>query len=230
MSRFRWKNWLRFDELTSRRSRPKAARLHLEALEDRSVPSVATTFVNDNWNLIADTDSTGSLTTGDLVENNNDANFPASTIIVPYGTVGFGTVTTSSVPGVTGIPGSVPAAAMIHDAVTNTTAGGTVNVLDGTYDGGNVIDKSVRVVGANRPDITTGSFGDGRTGGFEVRANDVTIEGFDLVGGTTDNEFGILLADSAGPSFSGATIRDNTFTGYLNHILVATGTNNATGR
>src|SRR5262245_13187428 len=87
-----------------RRRRPE-----VERLEDRLAPSVATTFVNENWNLIADNGTVGVLDAGDVVRNDNDTISPA-TVTATLGTNGFGTVTTSSVGPVTGVPGSVSGA------------------------------------------------------------------------------------------------------------------------
>src|SRR5262245_34060218 len=105
--------------------------LRLERMEDRVVPATSTAWVNDNWNLIADNDSSNSLTAGDTVRNDNDTLAPG-TITKTYGTDAFGTVTTSSLPGIAGIPGSVSGFATINDAITNTNVGGTVNLLTGT--------------------------------------------------------------------------------------------------
>ena len=82
----------------------------LELLEDRAVPAVGLSVVNDNWAIAADNDHNGFLSFGDTVLNEND-----------------------SAPGtVTGTFG-VDAFTLINHAIANTDIGGTVNVLEGTY-------------------------------------------------------------------------------------------------
>ena len=109
--------------------RPRA-KVQLEHLELRLAPATTPVFVNDNWNLIVDNGVIGTLDAGDQVRNDNDA---GTTIIAILGTDGFGTVTTSSVGTVTGVPGSVTGAATLQDAIDNATSGGIVNILPGTY-------------------------------------------------------------------------------------------------
>ena len=43
------------------RTTPRRTRLRLEKLEERCTPTVAATFVNDNWNLFVDMDGSGGL-------------------------------------------------------------------------------------------------------------------------------------------------------------------------
>jgi len=81
-------------------------------------------------------------------------------------------------------------------------AGATVEVGPGEYVGDLVVDKPLRLVGLGRPRLV--GAGDGSV--VRVRADDVTIEGFDVDG----REGGDLGRDSAGIHTSGArtTIRD----------------------
>src|SRR5262249_5527154 len=172
---------------TRRKSRrPGPLRLRLEQLEDRLAPAVATTFVNDNWNLITDNGAPGVLDAGDEVRNNNDTINPG-TVTAILGTSGFGTVTSSSVGLVSGVPGSVTGAATIHDAITNTAAGGTVNVLEGLYNELVLVDKTVNLRGAQAGvDARTGRPGvaesiiSNANGGFKVLADNIVIDGFSV--------------------------------------------------
>src|SRR5271169_2683190 len=94
---------------TSRAARART-RLNTESLEDRSVPSVGTSFVDDNWHVITDVGPAG-LSVGDTVRNDND------------------TINRGSVVGVFG----TDAFSSINDAIANTATFGIVNVLEGTY-------------------------------------------------------------------------------------------------
>ncbi len=126
----------RGDKPTARRARPV-----LEYLEDRVTPSVAATFVNDNWNLINDVDHSGTLTVGDQIRNDNDT-VAAGTITATYGVTGFGTVTTESVPGTVTLTAD-PSADNINDAIANTNTGGTVTILQGNYNENVTINKNL---------------------------------------------------------------------------------------
>src|SRR5262249_59938424 len=87
------------------------------------------------------------LSLGDILRNDNDT-INTGGVTTTYGMDGFGTVTTSAVGGIGGIPGRVAGAATIQDAIANTTVGGTVNVLEGTYDELVNVNKSVTLLGA----------------------------------------------------------------------------------
>src|SRR5262245_52799170 len=76
----------------------KSEKLQRTQLEDRLAPATTPTFVNDNWNLIADNGAVGVLDAGDQVRNDNDTINPG-TIVAILGTDGFGTVTTGAVTG-----------------------------------------------------------------------------------------------------------------------------------
>ena len=110
----------------------------------------------------------------------------------------------------------------IQNGVDLAGSGGTVSVAKGTYAGGVVVNKSLTVqyTGMATATVTTGSFNDGNTGGFEVSANNVTINGFTLDGSSdTNNSYGVLLLVNT----SGATIENNTIGGYGNAILTENG-------
>lgn len=128
-----------------RRRQAVRASLVGDALEQRVLLSVTNTFVNDNWNLASDTDESGTLTPGDIVTNANDA-VDTLTVFRSYGINAFGSVTTSSEPGV--FSGSLPGYATINDAIANTNVGGTVRVLDGTYSENIVVNKRITLDGA----------------------------------------------------------------------------------
>jgi len=104
--------------------------------------------------------------------------------------------------------------ATIPDGIDAVAEAGTVNVAAGTYAGGVVVDKDgLNIVTAESAVVGTAPFGDGYFGGFEVKANGVTIHGFTL-NGSTSSTYGILLL----AAWDGATINDNTVTGYSNGI------------
>ena len=50
--------------------------MRVESLEERRLLTVATTYVNDNWNLVTDNGTHGVLDAGDIVNNVNDAGAP----------------------------------------------------------------------------------------------------------------------------------------------------------
>ena len=174
-------------------------RLNAESLEDRSVPS-ATTFVNDNWHLLLDADNSGTLTAGDIVTNANDTGTLFGAV---YGTTAFGTVTSGV--GITG-PTSVSGDATINDAIANTTTGGTVNVLAGTYAENVVVNKSISILGPNQGVAGTGTRGaeaivePGLTSSFntdsvfQVTASNVTIDGLTIQGSNPVRSGGFTLA------------------------------------
>jgi hypothetical protein len=113
--------------------------LRLERLEDRLTPSINITFVDDNWVDISRASVAPQI--GDIIQNLNDS-INQGFITAGYGITGFGTVL------VGGVSGTAPGAATINDAIANTNAGGTVNVLEGTYNEEVVITKSLTLKGA----------------------------------------------------------------------------------
>src|SRR5262249_3536168 len=154
-------------------------RSRFERLEDRLAPATTPTFVNDNWNLIVDNGLVGVLDAGDVVRNDNDTINPG-TVIAILGTDGFGTVTTSSVGTVTGVPGSIAGAATINNAIANTSVGGVVNVLEGTFNELVQVDKTVSLRGAQfGVDARTGRPGAAESiisngdGDFQILADNV---------------------------------------------------------
>src|SRR4051794_15270663 len=95
--------------------------LRMESLEQRQMLSATSpTFVDHNWAFVTDTDTSGSLTAGDIVHD-------AAAGDVAYGSVAFGTVSSGT------YTGSVVGAAKIQDAIDNTTTNGIVNVAAGSY-------------------------------------------------------------------------------------------------
>jgi hypothetical protein len=116
---------LRLRKSAMNRTTSSRSRLRILPLEDRLAPA-ATTFVNDNWNLVTDNGTIGVVDSGDILNNANDTINPGG-VVVAYGIDGFGIVTTGSA------TGSAAGAATINDAITNTTVGGTANVLEGNY-------------------------------------------------------------------------------------------------
>ena len=107
----------------------RGAALRMETLEPRQLLSVNTTTVNDNWRLTVDNDMSGTLTVGDTVDSFNDDGI--GTVTGSYGVNAFGTVTSSQIAGT--FTGSLTGAATINDAIANTSSGGTVRILAGTY-------------------------------------------------------------------------------------------------
>lgn len=165
-----------------------AARLAPELLEDRAVPAAAT-WVNDSWHLFLDADQSGGLSAGDVVTNGNDPGTGPLTGYF-YGTQAFGTVTSG--PGVTA-PVALPGLATINAAVAATDAGGTVNVLPGTYSEAVVVGKALTLRGAQAGAAVAGRTAGGAaesvlqaTGGaaVTVTASGVAVDGFTLTAGT----------------------------------------------
>ncbi|HEY1192265.1 MAG TPA: right-handed parallel beta-helix repeat-containing protein [Gemmata sp.] len=202
-----------------------AARLAPEQLEDRAVPALMTTWVNDNWNLFLDADSSGGLSAGDVVTTAND---PGPVTGYFYGTQAFGTVTSGI--GVT-TPESISGAATIQDAVTNTNAGGTVNVFGGTYNEDVNLNKALTLLGVGAGTTTVAGAIGGDSATIRVSASGVTVAGLTITrqGNTVAdwNDPGLNSAGVAvqGQSITGLTVRDNIITGNRTGIDV----NNSSG-
>jgi hypothetical protein len=190
----------------ARRSRPT-----VEQLEDRSVPA-ALTYVNDNWNLVIDADSSTTVTAGDTVNNANDSGPLVGGV---YGTDAFGTVTTTSVPGVT-VPGSVAGSNTIQDAINATDPGGTVEIIAGTYSENVLVNKAVTLDGAGRGATIVAQSGII----FQVTSSDVTFRNMTIQNGSD----GIRVVN-AGGTVNGLTI-DNVE--LLNHTARGIEINNLT--
>lgn len=150
-------------------------RLRNEILEGRRMLA-STTFVNDTW---VDLNG-GTLEVGDLVSATGDA----SDIAYEFGTEAF---------------------ASINEAIDAVDAGGTVEVLAGTYVEDVIIDKPVTIEGANAG-VSVGVDAEDRSdesvidGVVTVSADDVTIDGFTILGGDVAGEtgdVGIFLAAGA---------------------------------
>jgi hypothetical protein len=211
-----FKAWLR--KIFNRTSRPsrrqrriqRTARPMVEFLEDRMAPTVSpsTVWVNDNWNLVVDLGTPG-LSVGDIVQNSNDT-IATNSIVKQYGIDAFGTVTTVAGVGVTAV--SVPLAATINDAIAATASSGTINVLEGTYNEMAVVDKSLTFHGAQfgvdartRGAVPESIVSNGK-GDFQILADNVTIDGFDLTGATVDPNIDSTALGAAiwtNPGFSG---------------------------
>ncbi len=199
----------------ARKRRPRS-RPAVERLEDRTVPALPATWVNDTWHLFLDADSSGGLSNGDIVTNANDSGTLTGYI---YGTQAFGTVTSG--PGITG-PTSVPGSATIDDAINNTLAGGTVNVYEGTYHERADVNKTLTLRGAQAgvdartrtavpESIITGVGNNGQTP-ISVTASNVVIDGFTVEGATNVNQFGfgiLLGAGTSGSQVLNNIIQDN---------------------
>jgi nitrous oxidase accessory protein len=86
--------------------------------------------------------------------------------------------------------------------VDEATPGGTIRIPAGRYAGDLVIDQPIRLVGVGRPLLV----GSGKGSVIRIRANDVTVEGFDIDG----RRGGDLGRDSSGVHVAAlrATVRD----------------------
>jgi nitrous oxidase accessory protein len=93
--------------------------------------------------------------------------------------------------------------------VDATTAGGVLDVPAGVYHGDLVLDRPMQLIGRGRPRLV----GSGAGSVVRVRADDVTIEGFDIDG----RGGGDLAADSSGVHVAArrVTVRDCRITGGI---------------
>ncbi|HEX5272873.1 MAG TPA: hypothetical protein VFW33_20385, partial [Gemmataceae bacterium] len=194
------------------RRRPPAPLVEL--LETRLAPAVLATqtYVDDNWADV--THPTGPLTLGDMVRNDNDTIAPG-TITATYGSTGFGHVIISST------PTSLAGAATINNAIANTNSGGTVSVLEGTYNEDVTVGTSLILQGAQhgvsaqtgRPVAAESTvIGDGSASTITVSANNVTIDGFDVQGpaGPGTSADGVLANGTTGLSITNNVIESNS--------------------
>jgi nitrous oxidase accessory protein len=103
--------------------------------------------------------------------------------------------------------------AWLREALATVPAGAVIDVPAGRYAGPFVVDRPVVLRGHDRAALA----GDGTTSVIQVRAADVTIEGFDISGSGTD-----LTRDHAGVHVTGqrATIRGNRIHDTLHGIYV----------
>lgn len=135
----------------------------LHALEDRVTP--ATIFVNDDWFIVDDVDSSGDLSNGDIVDGRND-----------------------DLGSITGTFG-VDAFATIEDALAVANDDDEVIVLDGSYVENIVINQNISLLSVNGRESTTieGITGtatgtvriEGTTDGVQVGA---VGQGFHIIG------------------------------------------------
>ena len=141
-----------------------------------------------------------------------------------------GTATTVNVVGDTG-------GAEIQDGVDVAASGATVNVGDGTFAGGIVIDKALTMLGDGFSTTTTVTVADG-TAGMTVTAGGVTIDGFLFTGDGTPVDATGVLVDGSGGALTGVLIGDssdadalgNRFAGLTTGLLATGGgTANAVG-
>jgi hypothetical protein len=170
-------SWLRG---RARRATVRRPSLLVETLENRLAPAVGTSFVNDNWAVITDVGTPG-LSAGDTVRNDNDTINPG-TIVGVFGTDAFSS---------------------INNAVANTVAFGTVNVLEGTYTENvtiNVSNLTLRSLGG-RALTTINGISDGSLGTVVIAAgtNNVTI-------GQTGAGFTINGIDYPSPASESAAV------------------------
>jgi Periplasmic copper-binding protein (NosD) len=163
--------------------------------------------VNDNWHFVSD-NGDGVLGVGDMVSNANDS-VASGSLTLQYGTQAFGAVTTGAK------TGSGTGVATIGDAVTGTSAGGTVNVLEGAYTENVTVNQSLTLAGANAgisAGLSPGTRGPETvlTGGIIVQASNVTIDGFTILAGVNVGEFaGVFLTGGA----TNVTIQNNILEG-----------------
>ncbi|REK11217.1 MAG: hypothetical protein DWQ37_14910, partial [Planctomycetota bacterium] len=161
--------------------RPEHHRMRLEPLEDRKMLAL-TVYVNDNW--VNATDPGNPVEVGDFVTNSNDTINPGG-IFAEYGVDAFGTVDGTSVGGVD----------KIFDAIQATDAGGTLNLLEGTYTESDVvIDRAMNFIGADPAQATSlivpeiassgdlSNFGPGTHSGIIVYSPSVTVTNVHLDG------------------------------------------------
>lgn len=121
--------------------------------------------------------------------------------------------------------------AEIQDAVDVAAVGATVNVGDGSFDGGINVNKALTLQGDGYTNTTTVNVAD-NAAGMTVTASDVTIDGFKFEGtGTPVNATGLVVDSTAGPVtnvFIGDTAADadmlgNQFTELTTGLLVSDG-------
>lgn len=199
-------------------------RLRIESLEDRRLLTVAASYVNDNWDFIDDADNSGTLTVGDMVQNNNDL-INTSSIIAEYGVVGFGTVTSDSSGDSGSFTGSLAGSNEINDAISNTDAGGTVNVLEGTYTESAAIGngKSVKLLGAGASVTeiapTTGEYAVviGLVNGTAESLPGTELSGFTINAAPDPEDMDGLRFNATGTMADPILIRNNVFTGDLDY-------------
>ncbi len=189
----------------------RTARFAVEQLEDRSVPA-ALTFVNDNWAFVTDTDTSGSLTQGDIVSNLNDT-INAGGVTAAYGVDAFGTVTSGA------FTGSLAAFDTITEAIAATDPGGTVNVLQGAYTESVTVPTGITLTGNGTitGTVTISSGGTVDAGGVgtagTLNATNLTVAAGGTVAtdlnGTTAGTFDQLTVTTA-VDVTGATLDVNT--------------------
>jgi hypothetical protein len=225
MSRLSLRRLFGFEARQAKRQQRRTSfRPRMESLEDRAVPSVASTFVNDNWDFFNDADGSNSLTVGDFVRNSNDSAYPGTTIIARYGLIAFGTVTTGT------YTGTVAGAATINDAIANTNTDGTVNVLEGTYSEQVNITQSVSLTGSvdgsNNPitSLTVNAPGGGNLvaiqGAAFAGSKQVTISNIAFQGNGANNVDNGIDVNSTS-RFDKLTVENSSFTNFdINGVAV----------
>ncbi len=159
-------------------------RVHLEPLEQRQLLTTSPVYVNDNWVNLSNPGVAPSF--GDLVTNSLDS-IDTGNITVLYGIAGFGAT----------VDGTAAGVGLIHDAIQGTDAGGTLNVLEGTYaESDIVIDRALLFKGAGDtgaarslivPEVTSShsditNFGVGTRQGIIIYSASVTVTGVALDG------------------------------------------------
>jgi len=123
----------------------------------------------------------------DIAANNGDIVFDAPTVDLD------GNLTADNISGTAMTVNVLSNAAEIQDAVDVAAAGAIVNVGDGTFAGGIVIDKALTLIG-DGPTNTTVIDVPGNSAGLTVISSNVTIDGLRFErDGDVDDTIGILL-------------------------------------
>ena len=106
--------------------------------------------------------------------------------------------------------------AWLRDRLASATPGETIDVPPGVYTGPFTVSRPVTLVGHGRAELV----GDGSTHVMSVRADDVTIAGFEIRGSGSE-----LLQDHAGIHSTGArvTVRGNRITDSLHGVYIRQG-------
>ncbi|MGV3607377.1 MAG: beta strand repeat-containing protein, partial [Planctomycetaceae bacterium] len=125
---------------------------------------------------------------------------------------------------VSGLVFGTDAFTTIQGGVNGVAAGGNVYVAAGSYVGGVLIDRTMTVNGIGLPQVSSVDL-NGQTVGFQVGADNVMLQGFNIVGTATGNEYGVLLSDKpAGAPFTNGTIQNNQLSNLDYAIATADGT------
>ena len=198
---------------TSISKRRETQLVGLEPLEDRKMLAVGTAYINDNWT----NDDGPDLDFGDFVSSTGADGL---IITAEYGFDAFGTVDGQSLAG----------AATIADAIANTTVGGTLNILAGTYSESDIVvtkGMTVRgITGATQATIvpevlsshaTAEDFAADTHSGFIIYSASVTIDNLKIdgngngsLGGTLNYHHGITTLYDTQNGGNYSTVRNGS--------------------